>query len=70
VGKLGGVIELLQRVLKGGEGVLIAAVVQGVLELGISSLRDQQRLYRQSWVIYGKDRDCVEESNENWIRVV
>jgi hypothetical protein len=27
VGKLGGVIELLQGVLKGSEGVLIAAVV-------------------------------------------
>ena len=41
-----------------------------MLELGISTLCDQQRLHRQSGVIYGKDRDCVEESNKDWIRVV
>jgi hypothetical protein len=40
VGKLGGINELLQGVLKGCEVVLIAAVVQGVLELGLSTLCD------------------------------
>ena len=42
-----------------------------MLELGVSTLCDQQRLHRQSGVIDGKDRDCVEESNKvglGWCR--
>ena len=41
-----------------------------MLELGISTLCDKQRLHRESWIICGEDRYSVNKGIEGWIRDV
>ena len=41
-----------------------------MLELGISTLCDKQRLHRESWIIRGEDRYSVKKGIECWMRDV
>ena len=41
-----------------------------MLELGISTLCDKQRLHRESWIICGEDRYSVKKGIECWMRDV
>jgi hypothetical protein len=66
MGKLCGIIELLQGVLwsVGNSGCIRS------VELGIIALCEKQRLHRESWIICGEDRYSVEKGIECWMRDV